>query len=172
MRRRYSGIAITVVTLASAMPMQAQLPGAHVEDIIILRSLRLSRITPTPFCAAARTGFVPVAAEDRYDFKAVATDATTGEVISANGARAGGLHACFGPTGDSLTANFYAEGDVGGATLVGRGQCRTTKRDFPEIGILLLTCQLDLSGLPAPFVGGQLTTNTISSRARMSPKAS
>jgi hypothetical protein len=56
---------------------------------------------------------------------------------------------------------------VGGTSLVGRGQCRTTKRDFPEAGISLLTCQRDLTGLPAAYVGGQLTTNTISSRTTL-----
>ena len=48
--------------------------------------------------------------------------------------------------------------------LVGRGQCRTTKRDYPEAGITVMTCQLDLKGLPSEYVGGQLTTNTLGSR--------
>ena len=52
-------------------------------------------------------------------------------------------------------------------SLVGRGQCRTTKRDFPETGFTLFACQLDLTGLPAEYVGGQLTTNTLQSRTTL-----
>lgn len=52
-------------------------------------------------------------------------------------------------------------------SLVGRGQCRTTKRDFPETGITLFACQLDLTGLPPEYVGGQLTTNTLQSRTTL-----
>jgi hypothetical protein len=135
-----------------------------VEEIVILRSLRLSRVTPTDFCAPSRTGFPPATQEDRYEFRAVATDAASGKVTNVSGARAGTLHACFGPTADPLIVSFYAEGEVGGVPLVGRGQCRATKRDFPEPGILSSTCQLDLTGLPSRYVGGQLTTNTLNSR--------
>jgi hypothetical protein len=37
--------------------------------------------------------------------------------------------------------------------------------DFPETGLFPVRCQLILSGLPAPFVGGLLTTNTMTSAA-------
>jgi hypothetical protein len=87
---------------------QGQRSDARVEDIVILRSLRLSRIAPTGFCAASRTGFTEATIEDRYDFKAVATDAASGRVTNANGARTGSLHACFGATADSLVLNFFA----------------------------------------------------------------
>jgi hypothetical protein len=159
--------AVTALTLAMlSSPVAAQTPsaGAAVEEIVILRSIRLSRITATDFCAPSRTGFSPAYAEDRYDFKAVATDAASGKVTNANGMHAGTLHACFSPTSTSMIQSFYAEGEVGGVRLVGRGQCRTTKRDFPEAGISLFTCQLDLTGLPPAYVGGQLTTNTVGSR--------
>ena len=164
MRRWYTVTALALAMLSSPMAAQSPRPDAAVEDIVILRSLRLSRITPTDFCAPSRTGFSQATSEDRYDFKAVATDAASGKVTNASGARVGTLHACFSPTSDSLTASFYAEGEVGEVSLVGRGQCRTTKRDFPEAGISLFTCQLDLTGLPSAYVGGQLTTNTLGSR--------
>ena len=77
-------------------------------------------------------------AEDRYDFNPVATDPASGKVTNASGARAGTLHACFGPASDSLVASFYAEGDVGGVSLVGHGQCRMTKGDFPEAANLVV----------------------------------
>jgi hypothetical protein len=147
-------------------PTAAQAPrrDASPEEIVILRSLRLSRTKPTDFCAPSRTGFPPATSEDRYDFLAVATDAASGRVTSASGPRAGTLHACFGPSAEPGIASFYAEGEVGSLPLVGRGQCRTTKRDYPETGITVMTCQLDLTGLPSDYVGGQLTTNTLGSR--------
>ena len=166
-RRFNSTCVVALALLSSAVGAQGQRTDASVEDIVILRSLRLSRIAPTGFCAASRTGFTEATMEDRYDFKAVATDAASGRVTNANGARAGSLHACFGATADSLVVNFYAEGEVGGMSLVGRGQCRTTKRDFPETGFTLFACQLDLTGLPPEYVGGQLTTNTLQSRTTL-----
>jgi hypothetical protein len=94
-----------------------------------------------------------------------------GKVTNVTGARAGTLHACFGPTADPQIVSFYAEGEVGSVPLVGRGQCRTIKRDFPEPGILASTCHLDLTGLPSSYVGGQLTTNTLNSRIILGPNS-
>jgi hypothetical protein len=164
MTRRDAAFALALGLLPSLVDAQSSRSDAGVEDIVILRSLRLSRVTPTDFCAASRVGF-SASAEDRYDFKPVATDPTSGKVTNASGARAGTLHACFGPTSDSMVVSFYAEGDVGGASLVGHGQCRMTKADSPEAGISLWACQLDLTGLPSGYLGGQLTTNTLLSRA-------
>lgn len=139
-------------------------PPRGVEDTYILRSLRVSRITPTDYCSQHRTGFPAATIEDRYAFHAVATNLATGAVTDPSGPTVGNLHACFGPTADSLVVSFYTEGDVHGMPLVGRGQCRITRREFPEAGITLLTCHLDLTSLPAGYVGGQLTSNTIASR--------
>jgi hypothetical protein len=167
MRRWHTVTALALAMLSSPITAQSPRPDAAVEDIVIVRSLRLSRITPTDFCAPSRTGFSEATAEDRHEFKAVATDAASGKITNASGARVGTLHSCLSPTSDPLIASFYAEGEVGGISLVGRGQCRTTKRDFPETGISLFTCQLDLTGLPSAYVGGQLTTNTLVSRTML-----
>ena len=48
----------------------------------------------------------------------------------------------------------------------GSGECLALMTDFPEPGLFPVRCQLVLHGLPAPFVGGLLTTNTITSSAR------
>ena len=161
---RYAAFALALGLLPSLVGAQILRSDAGVEDIVILRSLRLSRITPTDFCAASRVGF-SASAEDRYDFKPVATDPASGKVTNAGGARAGTLHACFGPTSDSLVFGFHAEGDVGGTSFVGHGHCRMAKADSPEAGISFWTCQLDLTGLPSGYLGDQLTTSTLQSRA-------
>lgn len=169
LRRSDAVIPLFLVALSSPAAGQSTAANAEVEDIVILRSLRLSRIAPTGFCAPARTGFSAATIEDRYDFKAVATDAASGKITNATDVRVGAVHACFSPTSDSEVVSFYAEGEVGGMPLVGHGQCRTTRRDFPETGISLLTCHLDLTGLPSAYVGGQLTTNSVNSRAIVGP---
>ena len=157
---------LTLVLLLAAPEafLAQQREGVPREEIAIVRSFRLSRAAPTAYCAQERTSFASARFEDTYDFKAVATDASTGRVTSASGLVVGHLHACFGRTADSAVVSFYAEGTLHDASLVGHGSCLTTRSDFPEAGISVLTCHLDLTGLPSRYAGGQLTTNTISSR--------
>ncbi|HSG01054.1 MAG TPA: hypothetical protein VLA20_07975 [Vicinamibacterales bacterium] len=169
LRRSCTVTALLLATLSLPVAAQNRRADPPVEEIVILRSIRLSRVTPTDFCAPARTGFSPATAEDRYEFRAVATEAASGTVTDANGPRAGTLHTCLSPTSDPLIQSFYAEGEVGGMPLVGRGQCRRISRDFPETGIILATCHLELTGLPPAYVGGQLTSNTVGSRLLLGP---
>ena len=46
-------------------------------------------------------------------------------------------------------------------------ECLTVKQNFPEPGISVQRCFLDMDGLPPGYVGGQLTTNTIGSRRQI-----
>ena len=46
-------------------------------------------------------------------------------------------------------------------TFTGRGNCLSTRENYPEPGINGFRCYLDLTDLPPEYVGGQLTTNTI-----------
>jgi hypothetical protein len=138
--------------------------GNAVEDIYLARSLRLSRITPTAYCAAERAGFTGATAEDQYTFHSTATRSSDGLMINANVATIGRLHACFGSTPDALTSNFYAEGALGDVSFTGRGECRTARQDYPEPGVTVYRCFLELRDLPREYQGGQLTTNTVVSR--------
>lgn len=160
MKRVPGVVALLLATPLSMASAQATPP----EEIAIVRSFRLTRQTPTAYCAEARTSYPRTIFEDTYDFKAVATAAPTGRVTSASGPVVGTLHACFGASPDSTSTTFYAEGTLYATPFVGHGSCLTTRRDFPEPGIRVLTCHLDLTGLPAGYVGGQLTTNSITSR--------
>jgi hypothetical protein len=138
--------------------------GARVEDIFVVRSVRLSRAAPSEYCSERRTALPPATFEDKYDFKAVATRSADGAVIGATGATVGHLHACFSRSSDSVVV-WFAQGDLNGIGLTGRGDCRTDGREFPEPGIGTWRCYLNLTQLSAGFSGGQLTTNTIQSRA-------
>ena len=142
-----------------------------VEDIYVARSVRISRVTPTDFCAESRTGFTPATYEDRYTFHTVTTRPSDGRITDALGGQVGQLHACFGETTRPLRANFYAEGELASLSFVGKGDCESPKADFPESGINVFRCFLNLTDLPRGYVGGLLTTNSVRSRKTIGPVA-
>jgi hypothetical protein len=150
-----------------AAPVAAQqvASGGSVEEIFVLRSVRLSRQPASDYCAERRTGFPAATAEDHYEFKAVTARPVDGRVTEVAGPTMGHLHTCLGATSDPLVFTFYAEGNLGDVPLTGRGDCRTNGRELPEPGITPWRCHLDLTGLPSRFVAGYLTSNTIISRA-------
>jgi hypothetical protein len=154
--------AVSLCCLLVAVSANAE--GQSVEEIYVVRSLRLSREAASPFCAAERTGFPNARTEDHYKFQSIAVDAENGMVTDANVRTVGILHACFGPTDDPALFNFYAEGALGNVSFQGRGECRTPKRDYPEPGANIHRCFLEISNLPPGYVGGQLTTNTVTSK--------
>ena len=87
-------------------------------------------------------------------------------MVNANAKTVGRLHLCSGPTSDPTIINFYGEGFLGSTSFNGIGKCQG-RRDLPEQGLASGSCFLNLSGLPSQFVGGLLTTNTMSSRNRV-----
>src|SRR5262245_45033749 len=76
------------------------MPGAKtgVEQIRILRSIRISRATPTAFCDQPPFRFKDALYEDRYQFRAVTSRPDDGIITDAHGPVVGSLHACFGST--------------------------------------------------------------------------
>jgi hypothetical protein len=71
----------------------------------------------------------------------------------------------MGPTSERARQNFYAEIELSGMSFHGTGECTALLLDFPESKLFPVRCQLLLSGLPSPYVGGLLTTNTMTSAA-------
>src|ERR1700675_4427979 len=161
-----------IVTAFSLTPGRAEDPNhapgktsaSGVEEIYIARSWRESRETPTEFCAQSRTNFEKRTSEDHFTFRSISIQTSNGRMIDGDVQTIGRLRACFGSTADPKLQNFYAEGALGDVTFRGRGECLTYKDDYPEPGIISLRCFLHLSGLPAPYVAGELTTNSIRSR--------
>ena len=134
-----------------------------VEAIYMIRSIRESRVTATKFCAQTKTGF-SARFEDQYTFRSITTRPTDGLLINTNANTVASLHACYGPTSDPTTFNFYAEGVLGKVPFTGTGDCRILKQEFPEPGILASRCFLELRDLPTGYAGGLLTSNTVFSR--------
>jgi hypothetical protein len=142
-------------------------PETAREEIYILRSIREQREPVEDWCAAARTGFEPFAtdAERFFSFWSVRLRPEDGRVVETKDGRAAELRGCFGATSDRARQNFYAEINLGPMSFHGNGECLALRTDFPETGLFPVRCQLILSGLPAPYAGGLLTTNTITSQA-------
>jgi hypothetical protein len=142
------------------------MPQSALEDIYVLRSIREQHTPTTGWCAPSRTGFDPFPgdAERFFSFWSVGSRLEDGMVVDAKQARVADLRACFGPTSDRARQNFYAEVQLGAISFRGNGECLALMTDFPETGLFPVRCHLILSGLPAPFVGGLLTTNTVTSK--------
>jgi len=149
--------------------VQAPAPAPALEEIYVLRSIREPREPVAGWCAPSRTGFEPFAkdAERFFSFWSVQVRPADGRVVDAKANRAGELRACFGATNDRPRQNFHAEIQLGSLSFQGRGECFAVRTDFPETGLFPVRCQLVLSGLPPPYVGGLLTTNTITSQASL-----
>lgn len=136
------------------------------EEIYVLRSVREER-TPSPgWCSQDRAGFAPYASNvDRFSLWSVQVRSSEGRIVNTKSDKAAEVRACFGPTADRAAINFYAEGQIAALSFIANGDCRVVRRDFPEKGIVIQRCALNLRGLPSPYVGGLLTSNTIGSKA-------
>jgi hypothetical protein len=96
--------------------------------------------------------------------QSTATRASDGLMTDDNVNTIGRLRTCIGTTPDSKTTNFYAEGVFGAVTFTGNGECLTLRPDYPEPGLEVARCFLDLRDLSGGYIGGLLTTNTLRSR--------
>lgn len=164
MRRGTTQIAAVAILVAV---LSASASAADLEDIYILRSIREPQAPSADWCARSRTGFepMPTDAERYFSFWSVRSRPEDGMVVDARAARVADLRGCFGPTDERTRQNFYAEIRLGPRSFRGSGDCLALMIDFPETGLFPVRCQLVLSGLPAPFVGGLLTTNTMTTKA-------
>jgi hypothetical protein len=161
------GGAVTLLALGATPPGNAA-PRAEDgrEEIYILRSIREPHEPVANWCAASKTGFEPFAKDAERFFSFWSPQlGPDGKLVEPRHKRSAELRACFGATAEPARQNFYAEIKLGGMTFRGDGECLALKIDFPEAGLFPVRCQLVLSGLPAPYVGGLLTTNTLTSRA-------
>lgn len=155
------------VLLGGAYLEHVSRPNSDLEEVYILRSIRDPHEPVDNWCARQRTGFESFLsdAERLFSFWSVRTRPEDGMVSDANARRVAELRACFGPTDERARQNFYAEIRLGSLAFRGKGECLALAIDFPEAGLFPVRCQLVLIGMPAPYVGGVLTTNTLTSRA-------
>ncbi|MBL8272024.1 SMP-30/gluconolactonase/LRE family protein [Steroidobacter sp.] len=139
------------------------------EEIYVLRSIREQHEPVAGWCASAKTGFEPFPqdAERFFSFWSLRLRPEDGRVVETKDTRVAELRACFGATKERARQNFYAEVSLGSLSFQGNGECLAVRTDFPEAGLFPVRCQLVLSGLPPPYVGGLLTTNTLTSQVAL-----
>lgn len=152
-----------MAALLYAAPVMAA--SDDVEEVYIARSVRDTRVAPTPFCETLpkKRPSQPVF-EDTYTFKAVATRADDGRIVESSAKTVGSIHACFGTTEMPDLVAFSGDVLLGGAQMKGAGECQVVRADVPEKGITTYRCFLDLTAAAGKYAGGLLTTNTIFSR--------
>ena len=161
-------VAAALMMSACAAPVEF-VQDASLEEIYLLRSIReQNQSIASDGCAATTSGFDPYAddAERLFSFWSIVARTEDGKAIDAKHTRVAQLRACFGPTQDRTRQNFYAEIQLGAIAFRGRGECVALMIDFPQPGLFPVHCHLILSDLPPPFIGGLLTTNTMTSGAR------
>jgi hypothetical protein len=138
---------------------------AQVEEIYIARFVLESSFVPTDFCAQAKTGF-NAHFEVQFTLRSTATRPSDGRMLDTNVKTIGSAHGCSGRTADQAIFKFYLEMLLGSRTLKWIGDCTQTKSDFPEKGIGIVHCAFSLADPLGQYVGGQLTTNAVTSRKR------
>jgi len=170
-RQMYLAVGLTLASLTFGALAEAgdtaptgTAASNSVEEIYVLRSVREKRQRPpTEACAKDRSQLSDPAWEDFYTFRAVTTRETDGRVAEAAAKDVGNIRACFGNSSESGVLDFYGEAMINGVPAKASGKCRATKTNFPEAGVNLFACVFELYDLPAPYIGGQLTTNSLSS---------
>lgn len=153
-----AGLAAFVSQGAAVHAEQAEV--SPVEEIYVLRSLRETRVPPTPFCSKLEAP----TSEDNYSFHTPAVDAGSGLITNLKAKAVGKIHGCFGKSAEAGVFKFYGEFETNGITGKANGDCRSGKPDFPEAGLRTFACFFELTELPAPYVGGQLSTNSVNSK--------
>ena len=147
----------------------SQSAASQVEEIYVVRTVREKHLRKSEWCTPSRTGFQgpqgESTIEERYSLWTLDIRAIDGRVTNAKQNKAGEGRACIASTTDSSTFDFYAEASVSGIAFKGNGQCAAMRPDFPEQGVVAARCYLELRNLPAGYVGGMLTSNTVATRA-------
>lgn len=138
------------------------------EEIYVLRSIRDRQEVQDGRCTTSAVGFdpYPLDADRRFSLWSVVSRPGDGLIVDAANRRVAELRGCFGPRDDRTTQNFHAEIRMGSKVFRGRGECQALLVNFPEEALIPVRCQIVLSDLSAPYIGGLLITNTLTSGAQ------
>ena len=160
--------ALLALPVCAEQGASAEKNAGGLEEIYVLRSIRDRHETKDTRCTVSLTGFDPYLADAdrRFSFWSVASRTDDGRIVETANRKIAELRGCFGPTDDRTMQNFHAEILMGSKVFRGRGECQALLLNFPEQGLIPVRCQIVLSDLSAPYVGGVLTTNTLTSNAQ------
>jgi hypothetical protein len=163
----FSTFALTGCSSLSPAPIVTS-SDSH-EDIFVMRSRRDERVPNSAWCSKERTGADPYPSgyqlEDVVSMWSISVQAEDARTTSLETRQVGYLRTCLGTSADPKAASFYFEGKIGQISISGSGPCAVTGADFPQVGLSTASCRVIIRSVSAPYVGGQLTTNTLGSRA-------
>ena len=143
-----------------------------VEDVVVFRSVRVSRVLPPAqngVCAAAGLLGKTGAADQHFELWSVKTRNNTAMVVDNQKLLVGTMEACTAASATAGVLDFYGTGHLDASgndpaiDYAGSGTCRSQGANSPVTGITRFVCMLNLTSASAPYVGGQLASNTISS---------
>lgn len=142
---------------------QSETPS-NVEEIYVFRSVseRVTQEPATGVCASAAP--FKVTSENYYSLWSVVSDNKTGQVIDAKRERIGELYNCIAANADGTT-RFYTIGNINGIAFKGPGDQAASQQTAT---VQSRVNRFLLDGLPAPYVAGMLSSNTV----RLTPAAS
>src|SRR5262249_15171966 len=69
----------------------------HVEDIYVVRTVRVLRTAPTAFCDPGKTGIGPPSLEDTFEFHSIGVSPGASLSQNASGKVVGSTRACYHP---------------------------------------------------------------------------
>ncbi len=133
---------------------------------------QLRRLPIADWCSPSRTGFQPLpdGGERDFSFWSINASSKDGKVVDAKREIVATIRVCLGPTNELPRQNFYAEINMNGTLLQGKGECKALKINYPEVGLFPVHCFALLDNLKSPYIGGVLTTNTITSKNPYGPE--
>jgi len=168
--QRLAGILLTLSAFLAGCTTTSRQPDAHgtlydQEISAGLEEISISRTTRTEFIQGATPACAPApftaASEQHYDAWSISLRGSDGRVVKTHEKQIGEFMACFGSITPTGTLPMYAAGTLGSLSYVATGECRFMKSKPPTLKLLVLHCSGDLSGLPADYVGGYLTTSSL-----------
>ena len=158
-------LVMSLASCAAAPDFNREMSGG-VEEVYVARTVRVEHAAgASAACAAAP---FKVSSDSVYDLWSI-EQGPNGRVTNSYARPAGSFRACIGSLTDGRAIPMYATFDTNGLSYSGLGECLLTKTPPPEKTLLPLNCILNLTELPAPYIGGILISNTLAPIGRDLP---
>jgi hypothetical protein len=166
---RLSMLPLLAGCLAACMPASRKPDGpgdiykeeiaAGVEEIYIFRTTRTDYVAgATPACSAAP---FTSASQQGYALWSLEVRTADGRVVKTHEKPVGDFMACFSAIADRRTLRMFARGTTANVPWIGQGACEIVESQPPVRGLLALSCQGSLTGLPQEYSGGYISTSSL-----------
>lgn len=150
-------VALCLIPLASQLRAQKSETPSTVEEIYVFRSVTERTIQEPSTGVCASEAPFRTTLENYYSLWSVVSQEKTGQLIDAKRERIGELHNCVAVNTDG-TARFFAFGRINGVAFKGVGDQSAAQQTTT---VQSRVNRFLLEGLPAPYVAGVLSSNTV-----------